>query len=198
MGFAQLALAYSGIAAIILSWVIIVSSILINPWFNICKGALSDLGGPRATNPSLFNFGLVAVSVLVFAFSAAMLLSSLNKVEALGSSFVAVSAMFLALIGVFHEGTYPHAFVSLWFFTQMDLAVVTWSIGLILSREFKIGITLLLMGLAAPIPAIAVKWPSTAILEVYGILIIDAATILITIIVKAREFSLSFPKSGSR
>ncbi|ABW01570.1 DUF998 domain-containing protein [Caldivirga maquilingensis] len=179
-------LTYMGIAAAVLAWVIILTSISLNPWFNMFSNALSDLGNPHANYYWLYNYGLVLTATLMLLFSLYLLFVSENKVEAMGSSFVTIASIFLALIGIFHEGTYPHTFVSEWFFTQMDLAVVTWSIGLIVGRRLNYGIPLLLLGLIAPIPALLIKWPSTAILETYGIVIIDAWAIAATILIRSR------------
>ena len=179
-------LTYMGIAAMVLAWVVILISIHINPWFNMFGNALSDLGGPNANYPWVYNYGLVLTAALMLLFSFYLLFVSENKVEAMGASFVAVASIFLALIGIFHEGTYPHTFVSEWFFTQMDLAVVTWSIGLIIGRRLNYGIPLLLLGIIAPIPALLIKWPSTAILETYGIVIIDIWAIAATILIRGK------------
>lgn len=185
-------LLYSGIAAIVLAWIVILISMSLNPWFSVFRGALSDLGGPRASYAWVYNYGLVAAAVLAFIFATYSLMVSYNKIEALASSFVAVAAIFLALIGIFHEGTYPHAFVSLWFFVQMDIAAVVWGIGLIISGNLNYGLAALLMGALAPIPAAVVKWPSTAMLEIYGILIIDALTIMLTMALSGRTPVLRF------
>lgn len=180
------ALTYMGVAAAALAWIVIIASISLNPWFNLLHNALSDLGNPHANYYWVYNYGLVATAIVMFTYSIYLLLVSSNKIEAMGSSFVAVASIFLALIGVFHEGTYPHAFVSQWFFTQMDLAVVTWSIGLVIDRNLNYGVPLLLLGLLAPLPALLLKWPSTATLEVYGILVIDVWAIAATVLTRNR------------
>lgn len=179
-------LTYMGIAAAVLAWVVIVVSISLNPWFSMFGNALSDLGNPHANYYWVYNYGLVVTAALMLLFSFHLLLVSENKVEVMGSSFVTIASIFLALIGIFHEGTYPHTFVSEWFFTQMDLAVVVWSIGLVLSRRLNYGIPLLLLGLIAPIPALLIKWPSTALLEAYGIVIIDIWAIVATILIRGK------------
>jgi hypothetical membrane protein len=50
---------YSGIIAVILAWVVIAVSISVNPWFVFTKNAFSDLGGPYATDPWIYNYGLI-------------------------------------------------------------------------------------------------------------------------------------------
>lgn len=173
-------LRFTGLAAAALAWAVILASIALNPWFVFTRNAFSDLGGPRANYPWVYNYGLIGVAALTFLFSAYLLSASRNKVEAVGASYVSVAAVFLALIGVFHEGTYPHVFVSLWFFVQFDLAVIAWSVGAVMAGD-KAGPFLLLLGAAAPIPAALLRWPSAATLEAYGIAVIDAFAIVATL-----------------
>ncbi|MCG2870075.1 MAG: DUF998 domain-containing protein, partial [Vulcanisaeta sp.] len=120
---------YSGIIAVILAWVVIAVSISVNPWFVFTKNAFSDLGGPYATDPWIYNYGLIITSVFVDLYSINLLLTSRNKVESFASAFVFVAGLFLALIGIYHAGTRPHVFVSTWFFVQMDMALIALGIG---------------------------------------------------------------------
>lgn len=90
------------------------------------------------------------------------------------SSFVMIAAIFLALIGIFHEGTYPHQFVSLWFFIQFDIAILVYGIGLLrVKRKWEIYIFII-----SNIVAGIVKWPSAATIEAYGIIVIDIWVIM--------------------
>ena len=61
-----------------------------------------------------------------------------------------------------------------------------WSIGLVIDRNLNYGVPLLLLGLLAPLPALLLKWPSTATLEVYGILVIDVWAIAATVLTRNR------------
>ncbi|WP_188596377.1 DUF998 domain-containing protein [Thermocladium modestius] len=173
-------LRFAGLAAAALAWVVILASIALNPWFVFVRNAFSDLGGPHANYPWVYNYGLIGVAVLTFLFSAYLLSTSRNKVEAAGASYISVAAVFLALIGVFHEGTYPHVFVSLWFFVQFDLAIMAWSIGAAMAGD-RAGWPLFLLGAAAPIPAALLRWPSAATLEAYGVAVIDVFVIAVTL-----------------
>jgi len=78
-----------------------------------------------------------------------------EKIGVIGSSFVMVTSIFLALIGIFHEGTYPHVFVSTWFFVQFNIAILTYGIGL-LTRMKKLGISMILLFLVATLVAVLV------------------------------------------
>ena len=82
---------------------------------------------------------------------------------------------FLMLISFFPSGTQHHYFVSTWFFTQTDLYIIAWGIGLINKRD---GIIFLGPGLIGPMIAYLVNWPSTAIIEVYRILIMNIWIVL--------------------
>lgn len=125
----------SGICAVIPAWLTIAIGIYRNPWFVLTRNAFSDLGGPRAADPWIYDSGMLITAALLMAFSAYLLATSRNGVESMGASFASIAGIFLALIGIFHEGTHPHAFVSTWFFVQMDIAIGIWGIGGVLARS---------------------------------------------------------------
>lgn len=170
---------YMGIIAAIVAWIVILIGIWVNPWFMFTRNAFSDLGGPSARYPWIYNYGLMLTAALVLIFSIHLIQYSRNKLETVGASFISIAAIFLALIGVFHEGTYPHVFVSTWFFAQFDLATIVWGLGSAMMGS-KEGWGEFLMGLASPIPALLIRWPSAATLEAYGIIIIDIFTAIVT------------------
>lgn len=173
---------YLGLVAAFLAWVVIGLCVAINPWFVFTRDAFSDLGGPSANHPSLYNYGLMAVAALVFLYALYLLQIASNKAEAVACSFVMVAAIFLALIGYFHEGTYPHRFVSTWFFVQFDLAILVSSIGLYLRGHRRAGLGVLLLFVVGTAVAAAVHWPSAATIEAWGIAVIDvwAITVFLT------------------
>ncbi|WP_054842423.1 DUF998 domain-containing protein [Vulcanisaeta distributa] len=174
-------LTYTGIIAAVLAWLFIAISISVNPWFVFTKNAFSDLGGPYATDPWIYNYGLIITSVFVDLYSINLLLVSRNKVEDFASAFVFIAGLFLALIGIYHEGTRPHVFVSTWFFTQMDMALITWGgIGSLMAKDRRLGLFSLLLGVMSPVIALIVPWPSAATEEAYGIVVIDLWVALMT------------------
>jgi hypothetical membrane protein len=164
----------SGLSALILAWVVIFLSIQYNPWFSITKNAFSDLGGPNANMPWIFNYGLVATGVLSAVFSTCIINSSRNKLECVAGAFMFIASIFLMLIGIFPKGIRHHLFVSLWFFIQADISIITWGA----SFRGKEGVFSLLAGIISPIIAAVVKWPSTATVEAFGITVIDLWVIL--------------------
>ena len=171
---------YLGYAAAVLAWLVILVSVYLNPWFSFTANPFSDLGGPKASHPWVYNYGMMVVAALMALYSAALLDSAANKLESAGASFMFVAAVFLALIGYFHEGTYPHVFVSKWFFAQADMAVLAWGLGsLVEGRRTSIGE--LAIAVAGPAAAALVRWPPGAVLEAYGVVLIDAAVVLLTL-----------------
>lgn len=170
-------LRYCGITAVVFAWLVITISIYLNPWFNFFRNAFSDLGSPSANYPFVYNYGLVITAIMIGLYSIYLMAYSRNKVETVGASFFLVASIFLALIGIFHEGTYPHVFVSLWFFIQSGMAVLIWGMGALLEK-LRVGLYSILIVIIASILAIIVKWPSGATLETLGILTIDLWAIL--------------------
>ncbi len=92
-------------------------------------------------------------------------------------------------------GTRPHTFVSTWFFIQADLALIAIGMELwgFLAGRLIVALSVLAFPLALLVGA-TLGWPSTAILETYGILIIDAGVLLATSII-CRETQNSRPSS---
>ncbi|MBC7090521.1 MAG: DUF998 domain-containing protein [Nitrososphaeria archaeon] len=61
-----------GPLALIIAWATIFVSIMVNPWFNLFKGALSDLGALGLGTNYIFNTGLILTGI-VFAIYAGFL-----------------------------------------------------------------------------------------------------------------------------
>ena len=171
-----------GYLAIVFAWIIIGISWYINrSWFRFLGNAFSDLGSNRAFHPEVYNVGLIITGILLIIYSAYLYLVSEHKMETVGSAFAFIAGIFLMFIGIFHEGTKPHAFVSSWFFAQMDLSIIATGLGMML-RGFKAGKAILGIGVLAPtafiVIAFTVGWPSVASGEAFGIAAIDLAVIL--------------------
>lgn len=176
-------LLHTGPAAALLAWAVIATSWALNSsWFAFTRDAFSDLGGPRSCCPILYNAGLIATGALVLAYGvAAALLLLEDKPGVSGGSYLALAGVFLALIGVFPAGTRPHVFVSTWFFVQASLGYALllyslWRLHSCSPAGTALAATLAAWPIAVVIGA-TVGWPSAAVLETYGILILDAATL---------------------
>ncbi len=128
--------------------------------------------------PWVFNNGMIVTGLLVLLYGGYLVLRSGNKVSTMGGVFTIVSGFFLFLIGVYPSGSYPHFFVSFYFFTQMDIAMGVCGIGLIKGNNNSLGKTLISLSIIGPIMALMVPWPSTALLESFGIIIMNIWTLL--------------------
>jgi len=162
-----------GVVGVILAWVVIYLAIHRNPWFIFTEHAFSDLGGPMANDPGLFNVGLIVLGGLFSLYALVLLQDAINKVETAGGSFALLAGIFLALIGVYPSGSTPHTFVSLWFFVQADIAITAWGFGILLSGWDRFGAVVTGIGVLGPMIAVAATWPSIAVVEAYGIALID-------------------------
>ena len=182
---------YTGLAAAILFYVVSLLSIYYNSWFIFTEHAFSDLGGPEAQKSWIYNGGMITLGVLMLFYSLTLIQDAINKVETVGGAFTFIAGIFLALIGIYPSGTQPHNFVSTWFFTQVELGMLIWSLGLLLNDWKSFGKVILAMGILGPIGAIVIPWPSVATIEAYGIVIIDVWVVLLLKIQTARLKSLS-------
>jgi hypothetical membrane protein len=167
-----------GGVGVILAWVVIYLAIHRNPWFIFTEHAFSDLGGPMANDPGFFNVGLIVLGGLFSLYALVLLQDAINKVETAGGAFALLAGIFLALIGVCPSGTPPHTFVSLWFFVQADIAITAWGIGILLSGWDRFGVVFTGIGVVGPMFAVVATWPSIAVVEAYGIALIDVWVVL--------------------
>ncbi|MEM2390075.1 MAG: hypothetical protein QW215_07535, partial [Ignisphaera sp.] len=72
-------------------------------------------------------------------------------------------------------------FVSTWFFIQMWLAVIASAVGMALDGRTVDSAILSAIAIAGPLGAVSIKWPSVALLEIYGVILIDIYIALPTI-----------------
>lgn len=166
---------YSWIFSLVFFAMFTTISITLNSWFDIFRHAFSDLGGPRANYPWIYNTGLIISSIPLLIFSTYLINVSSNKIETIGASYLVLSSMFLALIGVYPSGTQPHIFVTTCFFILAYTSFLIHGLGVFLRgknlglMQYAIFFTGLIIGL---IIEWVFKWPSAALLETYAIIII--------------------------
>ncbi|KJE49280.1 MULTISPECIES: DUF998 domain-containing protein [Acidiplasma] len=175
----------SGGITMLLIWIVIAVSSAFNPWFGITHNALSDLGGGNLINnghpaplyPWIYNVGLMIEGILIAILSSFFILRARNTIEIVGSSFFIISGLFLALIGIYHEGTYPHDFVSIWFFILATISYTAIGFSIILIN-IKTGISLLVILVIAWILFAIIPWGSVAENEIFGIVVIEIVVII--------------------
>jgi len=184
-----------GIISPILAWIVIFISWYKNPWFNVFRDAYSDLGGPKASDAWIYNYGLITVGILLLIYGVLITWKTSRKPGITGGAYLALAGVFLGLIGLFHSGTRPHTFVSTWFFIQADIAIILLSANY---RTSLLGRIILIVSiLAFPVAILVgatIGWPSTAILETYGIIIIDFG-VMSTPFLLGKENQYSRPSS---
>lgn len=159
-------LKYSGITGVVVYWLFVAWSISRNQWFSFFGNALSDLGSPEMARASwIYNYGLIVTAVFMMAFSVYLILSARNRLQTIGGAYISISAIFLALIGIFHAGTRPHGFVSTYFFVQFFLGMLIYGAGSE-DRVIRYGSWVLF---ALAVLGTFIGWPSVALIETYEI-----------------------------
>ena len=89
-----------------------------------------------------------------------------------------ISGLFLALIGIYHEGTYPHDFVSIWFFILSSISYAAISISLMIGKFKGSGIIMAVLLVASWIAFVLIPWGSVAEDEMFGVAVIDIFVII--------------------
>lgn len=168
---------YLGILGVLFFWLIVLISVSLNPWFMFTHDAFSDLGGPRANAPYVYNYGLITLGAMLYLFSIWIATKTRSKLELIGASWLMIASLFLSLIGVYPSGSRPHTFVSSWFFIQTWLSMTPFLLQSFLSRNKDDAVVFSSLFILSPIIAFIVEltagWPSVAVLEAYGVVVID-------------------------
>lgn len=166
----------SGVVASSVFWIFTALSITHNAWFDLYRDAFSDLGGPGAKNPWIYNYGLIVASLFVVLLSLDMILISRTKIGVVGASYISISGVFLALIGIFPAGTRPHTFISTWFFIQAFTGFLIYGLG-----EFRKDLgylaIIIVTFMAGLLGALLIRWPSAATIEAYEIILLTIASL---------------------
>lgn len=166
---------------IILPWIFITFAIYLNPWFRLNVNALSDLGGntygvqrhPNPNYPSVYNLGLIISGFFIAFFSISSIWNSKSRSEIIGLSFFIMVGLFLALVGVYHEGTAPHTFLAEWFFLLGKITFFILGFSMMLQRAFSYGGALLLTDAFFWLLETRINFVSVAEYEIYNVLIMD-------------------------
>ena len=173
----------TGIFSLLIALATIAACWILNPWFNFWRDAFSDFGVHSACCPWLYNDGLMVSSIFLALFSLFILKLSEHKLESFSSGLLFTSSIFLALIGIFHGGTRPHTFVSIWFFIETFLSFMVLGISLYLLGDLR-GVLVAVISGSAPFIAIIVDifhgWSSAAMAEAAGIAVIAISLAAVT------------------
>ncbi len=127
---------YAGILAPVVALAGIGVGVFLNrSWWHLTKNAISDLGRLGLRYNWVLNVSLVISAVLAIYYAIGLLGEVKNLIEKAGIVIFIVGLGFLALIGIFPEGTSPHYYVSWGFFVFSSLGLLIAGIGIGLSGE---------------------------------------------------------------
>jgi len=158
-----------GLTALGIGILTLIIAMISNPWFNPFKGALSDMGRIGLKTAWIFNTGLLISSIVASLYTVCLLMSFRHPAMHLAAGIYLVSVGHLFLIALFPEGTRPHEFISYEFFLMMFVTYLTYTVSLWLERlKMHSLLSFLAFVLGFSLSA-SLKWPSTAILELFNI-----------------------------
>ena len=127
---------YAGILAPVVALAGIGVGVFLNrSWWHLTENAISDLGRLGLRYNWVLNVSLVISAVLAIYYAIGLLGEVKNLIEKAGIVIFIVGLGFLALIGIFPEGTSPHYYVSWGFFVFSSLGLLIAGIGIGLSGE---------------------------------------------------------------
>ena len=166
---------YAGVVAPLIGFFGMGTAAYINrSWWSVTDNAISDLGKVGLPYNWVLNVSLVLTALLGVYYTAGLFPLLKNSVEKAGIAVFSLGLVFLALIGLFPEGTSPHYTVSWGFFIFGSIGYLTAGLGIWLEGNRGIGI--LTVSLFIVEVALA-KWafdafPGVAIAELVGALAI--------------------------
>jgi hypothetical membrane protein len=169
---------YSALALVILPWIVFLLCYLLNPQWVLTRDALSSFGDPSFSKfPFVYNDGLGVIAIVIWIMSLGIVVTSENKMQTFGGAFWFVAGFFLAMVGIYHSGTYPHDFVSTYFFVQAALTILVMGIASFTAHDFRGALVPISLAIIMPLGDILIPFPSSATTEIFEIVIIDAFVI---------------------
>ena len=183
-----------GLCAVVYFWVSVsIDAYLNSSWWRFNVRSFSALGDPGSNSSGaaaglywIYNDVVIfPTATLILLFSAALILVARNKIQETGGSFLMVSGIFLALVGIYHGGPPTpgpvHDFVSNWFFVQAALGIIIWGIGVLWQGDRLLGWSNIFLVVGAIAIGINIKFGSVAETEAFAIIVIDIWVLLIFI-----------------
>jgi len=162
-------LKFFGILALLIGWITIFASIMLNPWFSFTKNALSDLGALGQRYAFVFNSGLFISGIFAALYSIFLLYISKGRLFSFASSIFLLVSIHLILIAVFPEKTYPHLFVSYEFFILAGFSILFFGLSFLARREVGLGSFFTALAISGFVLAALIPWPSIAAVETFSI-----------------------------
>lgn len=167
----------------------------ISSWSNFdwVNNALSDLGVQWGLTANLFNSGLVLGGLLFMIFANGLHLCYGKRIPGkIGSGLFFLACVALIGIGIFNETFSPtHYIVSLMLFICLPLSLLAFAVALWQSKQRKIGVLTLALGIAASVPWLlqfSINYvPNVAIPETISGLTGAAWTMIMGYIILQRE-----------
>ena len=130
---------WAGLIAPLIAYSGILTAIYVNrSWWRLTDNAISDLGKVGLQYNWLLNIPLILTAVLTIYYAVGMLGRARNKVEKAGILAMIAGFVFLALIGIFPEGTSPHYYVSWGFFLTTGVGLLMVGVGMGIEGDRKI------------------------------------------------------------
>jgi len=179
------ALAWSGVAAVLVGFGTIVVTTASAPWFDWTANALSHLGdSDRWALAWVFNRGLTLAGVLGSAFVARVAVDATTNARRGAIGVFGISTVSLALIGAFPVGNPLHGPVSVAFFVSLTYGVFLWGTTDVLDDQPRHGLALIWLGIGHVTLwatwVTVVPWSGIAIPELVGALVLGAWAIAVT------------------
>lgn len=125
-GFLAPLVAFSGIGA---------AAYINRSWWRITENAISDLGRVGLPSNWVLNVSLITTAALAIYYAIGLFTLLRNDVEKAGIAIFILGLAFLALIGLFPEGTSPHFTVSWGFFVITSIGLLVTGLGMGLSER---------------------------------------------------------------
>lgn len=176
--------AWCGVAAPLVALSAIILSAIYSPEFSWVENALSDLGGPGAATPEIFNWGLILASLLAIIFMGRVWVSTIDLIEKTGVFVFILAAVSLGLIGLFPTGTEYHFPASVGFFLLFTYALFIFGTGNIFTGLDIYGLMSIWLGImhmsfwALWVAGLRDQLPGLAVPEFVGALIVSTWMIL--------------------
>ena len=145
-------------------------------WWSIMDNAISDLGRVGLPSSWVLNVSLALTALLGVYYTVGLFSLLKNGVERAGVAVFFIGLVFLALIGLFPEGTSPHYTVSWGFFIFASFGYLTAGLGFWMEGRRDIGVLTVSLFV---IEVVLAKWaldafPGIAIAEFVGAFAIGA------------------------